>query len=124
MFETLEEILPSTFRLHAQVAMGALLEVTPRAGTHANPAARAGFAQKIVDFAVQDRATGQIVGLIEIDDPTHRADRDRKRDAMTTLAGYRTFRIPGRVTPAIGEVRPILETLVAPVAIPSPLEAH
>ncbi len=38
------------------------------------------------DFVVQDRATGAIVALVEIDDYSHNAAADGKRDAMTAPA--------------------------------------
>ncbi len=31
--------------------------------------------------------------LVELDDSTHDARRDQDRDAVTTMAGYRTFRV-------------------------------
>ena len=54
---------------------------------------------EIVDLVAQDRATGAIVALIEVDDATHNAERDCARDEMTRGAGYRTVRI-GRAVPA------------------------
>jgi hypothetical protein len=119
MLDTLEELLPG-YRLHAQVAMGALLTVRGSAGRKVSPADRNSFSQKIVDFVVQDRATGQIVALIEVDDASHRPSADRARDAMTGKAGYRTFRIPGRIQPDLAQVRPHLQTLIGPMVLQVP----
>ena len=59
------------------------------------------FSQKIVDFVIEDRASGAILALVELDDRSHNAFRDRLRDAMTASAGYRTIRLPGgRLTTA------------------------
>ena len=52
MLIVLEEIFPM-YRFHAQVAMGALLK---------------------------DPTTGRVVALIEVDDGSHNAARDRIRD--------------------------------------------
>jgi hypothetical protein len=82
------------FRVYPQVAMGALMQV----GTGPSPAARTAlrnrFDRKIVDFVLEDRATGEVFALVELDDRTHDAAKDRRRDALTRAAGYRTFRLP------------------------------
>ncbi|WP_457350897.1 DUF2726 domain-containing protein [Sphingomonas sp. UYP23] len=51
------------------------------------------FSSKIVDFVIEDRASGAILALVELDDRSHDAARDRQRDAMTASAGYRTVRL-------------------------------
>ena len=83
------------YRIHAQVAMGALLKAPARLGRRSSFADRNGFSQKIVDFVIHDLATGAVIALVEVDDYSHDAARDRKRDAMTTRAGYLTIRISG-----------------------------
>ena len=75
------------------------------------------FSQKIVDFVAQDRATGNIVALIEVDDRTHNPLRDARRDAMTAGAGYATIRIPGSVRPTFHEVRDRVAALLAPSGV-------
>lgn len=100
MFRALEEALPM-FRVHAQVAMGALLDAPRRPGQRRSPADRNAFSQKIVDFVIFDHSAGQVIALVELDDRTHRADRDAKRDAMTANARYMTIRIPGSSKPTI-----------------------
>ena len=72
------------YRFHAQVAMGALLK---------------------------DPTTGRVVALIEVDDGSHNAARDRIRDTMTGAAGYRPFRIPASVRPTIPAVLRIVHPL-------------
>lgn len=113
MLAAIERILPA-HRVHAQVAMGALLQVPRRAGRRATPADRNSFSQKVVDFVIQDRASDAVVALIEVDDHTHDSARDRARDAMTSRAGYRTIRIPGRTKPTLAEVRQALRPLLHP----------
>jgi hypothetical protein len=119
MLGVLEDIFPM-YRFHAQVAMGALLKVPPRIGHRSSPADRNAFSQKIVDFVVQDPATGSVVALIEIDDGSHSAARDRVRDAMTNGAGYRTFRIPASAkattSAVLRIVGPLREDAVAPAS--------
>lgn len=104
MLDILERCLPE-YRFHAQVAMGALLKAPPRLIGKSHPSDRNAFSQKIIDFVAQDRATGAIVALIEVDDSSHNFARDSRRDAMTGYAGYRTIRIGRSVQPRIQEVR-------------------
>src|SRR3546814_642126 len=99
------------YRLSGQVAMGALLKAPARPGQRSSPADRNAFSQKIVDFVVQDPTTGKIVALIEVDDWSHSAARNRIRDAMTAGAGYRTFRIPASARPTIPAVLRIVGPL-------------
>lgn len=100
MLAALEQVLPM-YRVHAQVAMGALLTVPRQIGRRSTPADRNAFSQKIVDFVVFDPTTGKIVALVELDDRTHDAGKDRTRDAMTARAGYQTIRIPAAARPTI-----------------------
>jgi very-short-patch-repair endonuclease len=62
---------------------------------------------------VQDRATGAIVALVEIDDYSHNAVTDGKRDSMTSRAGYTTIRIAGKTRPTLTHVREALAPLLA-----------
>lgn len=103
MLAALEHILPM-YRIHAQVAMGALLRVPSVPGRRVTQADWNPFARKIVDFVVEDPTTGRVVALIEVDDGSHDADKDRERDRMTARAGYRTVRIPARTGPTVPAV--------------------
>lgn len=111
MLVAIEQILPG-HRIHAQVSMGALLRVPRRDGGKASAADRNSFSQKIVDFVVQDRLSGSVVALIEVDDSSHVARRDQERDAMTQRAGYTTIRIPARAKAALPDVRLALAPLL------------
>lgn len=100
MLEALEHVLPM-YRIHAQVAMGALLAAPRRPGRQSNPADRNAFSQKIVDFVIVDPAVGKVLALVELDDRSHNLARDRARDAMTARAGYETIRIPASALPTM-----------------------
>ena len=96
----IERILPHA-RVHVQVSMGALLQPKGGFGRKEAMRTRNRFSQKIVDFVIEDRVSGAIVALIELDDRTHDAFRDRNPDAMTASAGYSTIRLPaGRLSMA------------------------
>lgn len=100
MLLAIEQILPM-YRVHAQVSMGALLAAPKRSGQRFNPADRNAFSQKIVDFVIVDPTMGKVIALVELDDRSHHAAKDRKRDAMTAGAGYKTIRIPGSARPTV-----------------------
>jgi very-short-patch-repair endonuclease len=89
----IERSLPNC-RVHAQVAMGALVKAKTGLSKAQHAAVRNRFNQKIVDFVLEDRSTGNVVALVELDDRTHDAAKDSRRDALTLAAGYRTVRIP------------------------------
>jgi hypothetical protein len=104
----LERALPEA-RIHAQVAMGALLRPTHRPkgrkGEARQRAVRARFDRKICDYVVEDRRTGAVIAVVELDDRTHVAARDRARDAMMARAGYRTVRWDSRAKPDAAGIR-------------------
>jgi hypothetical protein len=101
----LEAAMPE-LRFFAQVAMGALLDpAVPRSDSRAYYRLRGMFSQKIVDFVAQDRESGSIVALIELDDRTHDAGKDAKRDAMLISAGYRIIRWHSKTKPDAAAIR-------------------
>lgn len=100
----IEAALPGT-RVHAQVSMGALMK--PRKGLDRSTYFRTfnRFCSKRVDFVVEDRATGRILMLIELDDATHNRRSDQDRDRLTIRAGYTTVRLPASERPTAESVR-------------------
>ncbi len=105
----LERALPEV-RVHCQVAMGALLvpripEGGGRRRRAAFAAVRASFDRKVVDYVLQDRRSGLVLAVVELDDRTHVAERDRRRDAMMRRAGYRTIRWDSRRKPGADRIR-------------------
>lgn len=111
----LERALPE-LRVHSQVAMGAILRPsTPSGGGRGQRrrymSTRGRFAQKICDYVLQDRDSGEIVAIVELDDRTHDPERDHRRDAMLNSAGYRTIRFHSRHKPTYEQIRAtVLET--------------
>lgn len=107
-------------RFHAQVSMGAVLDaaVSRRDDPKAHMSARGKFSQKIIDFVAQRRDDGSIVAIIELDDRTHSADKDSRRDAMLQEAGYKIARWQSRNKPDAASIRRELSLPPAPVARP------
>lgn len=101
----LEAAVPE-LRICPQVAMGSILDPdVPRSDGRAYMRLRGMFAQKFVDFVAQDRKTGAVVAIIELDDRTHKADKDAKRDAMLASAEYKTIRWQSKSKPDAVTIR-------------------
>lgn len=107
-FGRLIEALPD-FHVFPQVAMGAILmPAVPRSDKSNYYRIRGTFSQKMVDFVVCDKAMS-IVALIELDDRTHATEKDGKRDAMTSQAGYATLRFSSKKKPTREEIVSAIE---------------
>ena len=105
------EVAAPELRFHAQVAMGALLDpAVSRKDGKAYYRLRGMFAQKIVDFVAQDRISGAVVAIIELDDRTHDSEKDTKRDSMLAGAGYRIVRWNSKTKPDATVIRSQLIT--------------
>jgi len=69
---------------------------------------RGAFSQKVVDFVAQDRGSGTVLAVIELDDRTHNATRDNKRDEMLRQAGYKVVRWESTRKPEAAAIRDAL----------------
>ena len=100
----LEAAFPQ-FRVHCQVSMGAL--ISPERFLNRRDAlwTHRLYAQKIIDYVLQDRRSGDVIALVELDDWTHRTHRDHARDVLSRTAGYRTIRLPASHRPTFLSVR-------------------
>jgi hypothetical protein len=80
-------------RVHAQVGMGGLVDcrkgLTPKEST----SLRNRFDRKRIDFVLEERSSGDVLALVELDDRTHNEAKDRARDEITNAAEYRTIRL-------------------------------
>ncbi len=102
-FGRLREALPD-FEVFPQVCMGAILK--PAAGSGENYARiRATFSQKIIDFTVCVPGSLQVIALIELDDRTHNAQKDARRDSITGAAGIPTLRWQSKRRPSPADIR-------------------
>jgi hypothetical protein len=99
-FRTLQRALPG-YHVFPQVSFAALLTDN---GGRKRMAVRARFDRKIADFVVCDRETCDIVALVELDDRTHSAAKDRYRDELTEAAGYKTIRFQSKKKPTESEI--------------------
>jgi len=92
MLAALERVLPM-YRIHAQVAMSALLAPDAKHGRRPRSSDGESFARLIVDFVIVDPVSSAVVALVEMDDRFAEPHQDDARDAMTARAGYKTIRI-------------------------------
>jgi hypothetical protein len=89
LYHRLVEALPNHIVL-AQVAFSQLVTVVggdSKENFRKNLTAR----QKVADFVVCDKSFS-VLAVVELDDSTHSAAKDEKRDAIITEAGSRTIR--------------------------------
>ncbi len=93
------------YRIFGQVAMGALLKPVSGLSRKDWWSTYGRFSQKIVDFAVIEPVTGEVVAIVELDDSTHDSPADADRDALLARGGYTVVRFQARSARDVGEVR-------------------
>lgn len=98
-FHRLQRSLPA-YRVFPQVSFAALLTDDGQLSRQARWTLRARFDRKIADYVVCEAGSLKVVALVELDDSTHNGDSDRRRDAITRAAGYRTFRFQSKAKPS------------------------
>ena len=79
------------YRVFPQIAMAAVMDTRDGLSQTSAMGIRNTFDRKIVDFVIVD-ANMHVVMLVELDDRTHNATKDARRDEITTSAGYATAR--------------------------------
>ena len=113
-FGRLVKAVPEHF-IFPQVAMSAILQTTEtdRKKAHGD---HLRIAQQRVDYLVC-RADGSIVAVVELDDKSHKAAKDKLRDERLQGAGIRTLRFESRKKPAVPALR---DALVPPPPAETP----
>ena len=107
-FHRLQRAL-SAYHVFPQVPFAALLTVDSKLSRKDRWSIRSRFDRKIADFVVCERGSLQVVAIIELDDRTHDADADRRRDALTKAAGYQTFRFQSKQKPSEAEIAALFQ---------------
>ncbi|MDD3183466.1 MAG: DUF2726 domain-containing protein [Alphaproteobacteria bacterium] len=106
-FDRLCRALPD-HHVFPQVSLDALLCVSGGQPYAEQTALRNSYSQKHPDFVVCQRGTMEVVAIVELDDKTHKAEKDQKRDAMLTGAGYRIKRFQSRAKPSEAAIKQAL----------------
>ena len=97
LFLRLQQALPNHFVL-TQVSMHRVL-----VATSGGKAAHNAIAQKAIDFVIC-RKDFSVACVVELDDASHRKDRDAARDALLASAGIATVRFEARAMPSVGDI--------------------
>ena len=102
-FNRLSQALPDCHIL-TQVALGALLQPNVRNNNKEYYRARGNFSQKNADYVICNKEM-YVLAVVELDDRTHRNDKDAKRDAMLVQAGYKVIRWDSKNKPTAEQIR-------------------
>ncbi len=102
-FGRLRHALPDYF-VFPQVAMSALIAPDLQRTSKRYWAAFSQISQKRVDFVICARSL-TVVCIVELDDKTHDARKDEKRDRLTMSAGIKTIRWQSRSKPSEVEIK-------------------
>jgi very-short-patch-repair endonuclease len=108
----LEDLFPQ-MRVHAQVAMSALIAPARSLSPKDKLWTHRRYGQKVVDFVLQDRATGNVIALVELDDWTHHWVKDHVRDRITAAGGYPTVRLTALMRPTRASIAAALAPVLA-----------
>jgi hypothetical protein len=92
------EAVPSA-RAYVQVSFGAFFQPAPSLPARAARHLFFSFSSKCADFVLEDRETGKIMAIVELDDASHDGKRDKLRDDLTAAAGFLTIRLPADERP-------------------------
>jgi hypothetical protein len=110
-FGVLEQVAGSQFRLFAKVRLADIVNVKPARGENRSgwQSALNRITSKHVDFVLCDQKSFRIVGIIELDDKSHRhsdrEERDDFLDAALQQADIPMLRIPARSSYSTNELR-------------------
>ncbi len=104
-------------RVHAQVAMGGLVDCRKGVTRKVSTSVRNRFDRKRIDFVLEERSSGDVLALVELDDRTHNAAKDRARDEITSAAGYRTIRLRAGKRLDAKSVRDEISAALAPQVV-------
>mgnify|MGYP001310985145 FL=1 len=108
-FRRLTDALGHRFHIFPQVSMGAVIE--PVAFDKKKRLADfRRISQKRIDFLICDRDMS-VVAVIELDDRTHNAGNDNRRDGFLASAGIKSNRYRSKQKPYVQEIQSAIDSL-------------
>lgn len=114
----LEQIVGKEYRIIGKVRIADIIRPRKGLSASARTSALNRITSKHIDFAVCDPRTLQVVGVIELDDSSHREPdrqrRDKFVDAALSSAGVPLVRIPAQRVYAPAEIRHRVSVLFNP----------
>jgi very-short-patch-repair endonuclease len=102
----------TNYHVFPQVAMSAFITVDGQLSERHRFSIRRRFGWKYADFVICQPFTLDVLLVIELDDRTHDAGSDRKRDSMTKAAGYQTLRFQSKQKPSVAELADLFSKLL------------
>ena len=99
--------------IFTQVSLSALIALDPQLSKKKQFAIRRRYGWKYADFVICYPDTLGVLAIVELDDVTHTASDDRKRDAITRAAGYQTLRYQSKQKPSVSELADTLTKIAA-----------
>ena len=109
-FYRLQRALP-TYLVFPQVSFSALITLDPQLSDKHQFSIRRRYGWKIADFVICKPDTFAVLAVVELDDRTHNASADRKRDALMRAAGYQTLRFQSKHKPTVAELAELFARL-------------
>lgn len=103
-FGRLLSALPD-YHVFPQVAFRAIMAPYSRSSSKNYMKEFGSIGSKHCDFLICKKGNLVPIAIIELDDKTHSAAKDKARDAMTASAGYKTLRFQSRDKPSIQEIK-------------------
>jgi len=99
VYNSLIQVVPSGYRVFPQVAMPAIIDMSPKRFSEWNK-----ISQYYVDFAIVRASDRRCEIVVEVDGPYHNTEkqkeRDEKKNHALELAGIRVVRLPaGQYSP-------------------------
>lgn len=101
-----------------QVAMSALIDAEKGLSKSDRTTIRNRFDRQRVDFILFDNQ-GEVKLLVELDDASHRAEQDARRDERTSIAGYKTLRVRRKDAPNDVVLRDCIAAAINPAPVAS-----
>ena len=96
-----------------QVSFSSLITLDPQLSQKHQFTIRRRYGWKIADFMICKPDTFAVLAIVELDDRTHVASADCKRDAIMNAAGYQTLRFQSKHKPSVRDLAEVLTKLAA-----------
>lgn len=122
-FWRLRAAAPEGILVLPQVAMAGFVAVQG-GDNKRRQAAFNSIASKRVDYLIFKPSLNEILGIVELDDKTHDAVADKRRDSITESAGITTTRFHSKAKPSIEDLKSWFASLIARHAVQSQLARH
>lgn len=123
-FGVLQQAISSEYHLLTKVRLADIIEVRRGLGGRRRQTAFNRICAKHADFVVCDPQTYRVVGVIELDDSSHRATKRRQRDefldSALAAASIPILHVPAQRSYAVAELRAQVQATFHPETLTPP----